>query len=43
MDESKSKTNVKRCGECAIIHYIFHVMYGEKIVFVVMYLIIKSV
>jgi hypothetical protein len=23
MDESKSETNVKSCGECAVIHYIF--------------------
>jgi hypothetical protein len=36
MDESKSETNVKSCGECAIIHYIFHVMYG-KIVFAEIY------
>jgi hypothetical protein len=35
MDESKSETNVKSCGECVVIHYIFSVMYG-KIVFVVM-------
>jgi hypothetical protein len=32
MDESKSETNVKSCGECAIIRYIFRV-YGKKIVF----------
>jgi hypothetical protein len=36
MDELKSKTNVKSCGECAVICYIFRVMYG-KIVFVEMY------
>jgi hypothetical protein len=42
MDESKSETNVKRCGECVVIRYIFRVIYG-KIVFVVMYLIIKSI
>jgi hypothetical protein len=42
MDESKSETNVKRCGECVVICYIFCVMY-EKIVFDIMYLIIKSV
>jgi hypothetical protein len=30
MDESKSKTNVKSCGECAVIRYIFRVMYGKK-------------
>jgi hypothetical protein len=30
MDESKLETNVKSCGECAIIHYIFHVMYGKN-------------
>jgi hypothetical protein len=35
MDESKSKTNIKSCGECIVIHYIFCVMYGNKIVFVV--------
>jgi hypothetical protein len=34
MDESKSKTN-GNCGECAVIRYIFYVMYG-KIVFAVM-------
>jgi hypothetical protein len=34
MDESKSETNVKSCGECAVIRYIFRIMY-EKIVFVV--------
>jgi hypothetical protein len=32
MDKSKSETNVKSCGECTIIRYIFCVMYG-KIVF----------
>jgi hypothetical protein len=36
MDELKSKTNVKSCGECAVICYIFRVMYG-KIVFVEIY------
>jgi hypothetical protein len=35
MDELKLKTNIKSFGERAIIHYIFHVIYG-KIVFVVM-------
>jgi hypothetical protein len=30
MDESKSETNVKCCGECTVIRYIFRVMYGEK-------------
>jgi hypothetical protein len=35
MDELKLKTNIKSFGECAVIHYIFHVIYG-KIVFVVM-------
>jgi hypothetical protein len=30
MDESKSETNVKSCEECAVIRYIFRVMYGEK-------------
>jgi hypothetical protein len=29
MDESKSETNVKCCARCAVIHYIFHVMYGK--------------
>jgi hypothetical protein len=32
MDESKKKTKVKCCAECAVIHYIFSVMY-VKIVF----------
>jgi hypothetical protein len=32
MDRSKLETNVKSCGKCAVIRYIFHVMY-EKIVF----------
>jgi hypothetical protein len=31
MDESKSKTNVKSCGEYAVFHYIFRVMYGKKV------------
>jgi hypothetical protein len=30
MDELKSKTNVKSCGECAVIRYIFCVIYGEN-------------
>jgi hypothetical protein len=30
MDESKSETNVKSYGECAVIRYIFRVMYGKK-------------
>jgi hypothetical protein len=30
MDEFKSETNVKSCGECAVIRYIFHVMYVKK-------------
>jgi hypothetical protein len=30
MDESKSKTNVKSCGEYAVFCYIFCVMYGKK-------------
>jgi hypothetical protein len=30
MDESKSETNVKSCEECAVICYIFHVMYGRN-------------
>jgi hypothetical protein len=30
MDESKSETNVKSCGECAIIRYIFPVMFEKK-------------
>jgi hypothetical protein len=30
MHESKSETNLKSCGECTIIHYIFHVMYGKN-------------
>jgi hypothetical protein len=29
MDESKSETN-RNCGECAIIRYIFHVIYREN-------------
>jgi hypothetical protein len=33
MDESKSETNVKSCGECAVICYIFCVMYGENSVY----------
>jgi hypothetical protein len=35
MNESKSETNVKSCEECAVIRYIFCVIYG-KIVFAVM-------
>jgi hypothetical protein len=31
MDELKSETNVNSCGECAVIRYIFRVMYGEKV------------
>jgi hypothetical protein len=30
MDESKSKTKVNR-GECAVIHYIFCVMYEKRV------------
>jgi hypothetical protein len=30
MDETKSETNVKSYGECTVIHYIFHVMYGKN-------------
>jgi hypothetical protein len=33
MDESKKKTKVKYCAECAVIRYIFSVIY-RKIVFV---------
>jgi hypothetical protein len=29
MDDSKLESNVKH-GEPAIVHYIFHVMYGRK-------------
>jgi hypothetical protein len=29
MDESKSETNVRCCAECAIIHYIFYVIYED--------------
>jgi hypothetical protein len=29
MDESKSETNVKSCGECTVIRYIFCVMYEK--------------
>jgi hypothetical protein len=35
MDELKSEINIKSCGKCVIIRYIFRVMY-EKMVFVVM-------
>jgi hypothetical protein len=35
MNEPKLEINAKCCGECTVIHYIFHVMYG-KIVFHVM-------
>jgi hypothetical protein len=35
MDELKSEINIKSCGECVVIHYIFRVMY-EKMVFAVM-------
>jgi hypothetical protein len=35
MNESKLETNVKSCGECTVIHYIFRVMYVEKIVFAI--------
>jgi hypothetical protein len=31
MDESKLETNVKSCGECTVVHYIFDVMYGKKV------------
>jgi hypothetical protein len=30
MDELKSKTNVKSCGECIVIRYIFCVIYGKN-------------
>jgi hypothetical protein len=30
IDESKLETNVKCCTECAVICYIFSVMYGKK-------------
>jgi hypothetical protein len=30
MDESKSETSIKSCGECAVIRYIFCVMYAKK-------------
>jgi hypothetical protein len=30
MDESKSETNVKSCGECTVICYIFSIMYGKN-------------
>jgi hypothetical protein len=30
MDESKKETKVKCCVECAVIHYIFNVMYEKK-------------
>jgi hypothetical protein len=30
MDESKKKTKVKCCTECAVIRYLFNVMYGEN-------------
>jgi hypothetical protein len=30
MDESKSKTNVRCCVECAVVRYIFHAMYVKK-------------
>jgi hypothetical protein len=30
MDELKSETNVKRCRECAVIRYIFRLIYGEN-------------
>jgi hypothetical protein len=45
MDESKSENNVKRCGECVVICYIFHVMYGENNVYCNVFdnMIIKSV
>jgi hypothetical protein len=35
MNESKSETKVKGCGECTVIRYIFRVMYVEKIVFAI--------
>jgi hypothetical protein len=35
IDESKSKTNLKRCGHCAVIYYIFLCNIWKKIVFVV--------
>jgi hypothetical protein len=30
MDESKKKTKVTCCAECAVIHYIFSVTYGKR-------------
>jgi hypothetical protein len=33
MDESKKETKVKCCAECAIIRYIFSVMYRKNSVF----------
>jgi hypothetical protein len=30
MDESKLKTNVKRCEDCIVIRYIFRVIYEKK-------------
>jgi hypothetical protein len=30
MDELKLETNVKSCGECAVIRYIFRVMYVKN-------------
>jgi hypothetical protein len=30
MDESKSKTNVRCCAECAIVCYIFRAIFGGK-------------
>jgi hypothetical protein len=30
MDELKKKTKVKYCAECAVIRYIFIVMYGKN-------------
>jgi hypothetical protein len=33
MDESKSETNVKSCGECDVIHYSFRVMCGKNNVY----------
>jgi hypothetical protein len=30
MDESKSELNVRCCAECTIVHYIFHLLYGDR-------------
>jgi hypothetical protein len=30
MDESKSELNVRCCTECAVVHYIFRLLYGDR-------------